>query len=348
MTSNSIFYANNVENSPLTVSFRLLLALYSIIPLCITLKFFDEYWLQGSLLQSLPTRPENFLFFQILFGTPHIIASAIILTTNRDYMQLYKRRLAVMTLALAAIFGIGGYFLPYKLLYVAVASWTVFHVLKQQHGIARGLCKLPVWAFHILLWLSVFAGIFIYIGIFLKNSLDAQETAWIQYTAATLCILLAIATLACQRYVPSRFGLLFLWSNTLLVVSSLYLYLYKYYFLAILVPRLVHDATAYIFYITHDYNKHHLKPQNAVYRCAQYLKLNIFLVLPLLSFSLAFVLQAYGDVFFNIMTNALLGTEFRRAVTLGVLGYLGLMHYYSEGFTWKSGSPYRKYIAFSK
>jgi len=40
--------------------------------------------------------------------------------------------------------------------------------------------------------------------------------------------------------------------------------------------------------------------------------------------------------------------EINKAITLGVLGYLALMHYYTEAFTWKQGSPYRRFIAFSK
>ena len=348
MSIHSISYADEVEGTKLAVSFRLILALYFIIPICLTLIIIDKYYLNSVVLQNLPTRPESYLLFLILAGTPHIIASSIIITTNTDYLNLYKRRLAVMTVFLAAFFGIGSYYLPYNLLYVIVAFWTVFHVLKQQHGIARGICRLPGWAFHLLLWLSVIAGIFIYVGIFLKNSLDVQQTELIRHIAASLCACLMVATLFCQRYVTNRFGKVFLWANTLLVLSSFFLYLHSYYFMAILAPRLVHDATAYIFYVTHDYNKHHHRPQNFIYRFAKKIRLNVFVVLPLLSFALAFLLQAYGDDFFEGLAQFFFATEIHRAITLGLVGYLGLMHYYMESFTWKNDSPYRKYIAFTK
>jgi len=80
-----------------------------------------------------------------------------------------------MTVILALVFGLGSLFIPYRTFYVAVACWTVYHVLKQQIGVARGACNLSNLAFYTLLWLSVFAGIFIYLGIFLKNSLDAHS-----------------------------------------------------------------------------------------------------------------------------------------------------------------------------
>jgi len=48
------------------------------------------------------------------------------------------------------------------------------------------------------------------------------------------------------------------------------------------------------------------------------------------------------------LTEFLFGVEIRKAVSLGVIGYLALLHYYTEAFTWKNDSPYRKFIAFSK
>ncbi len=332
----------------MAVSFRLLLALYAIIPLCLLLQLFDVWFGQDFLRANLPSSPEHFLLFQILFGTPHIVASAIVLVSNTDYLKFYKLKLVLMTAALALFFGVGSLFISYRMFYVLVAAWTVYHVLKQQHGVARGVCHLPGWAFYLLLWLSVAAGIFVYMGIFLKNSLDAQQAEWVKHAAAGLCIGLGLSTVLCQRYVNTQVGKLFLWSNTVLVLSSFYFYVQQYFFLAILAPRLVHDATAYIFYVSHDYNRHHARPQNALYRWAARCHLPIVVVLPVLSFVLAFVLQRYGDAAVNVTTNYFLGVEFRKVITVGLLGYLALMHYYTEAFTWKQGSPYRRFIAFSK
>ena len=336
------------EARNMAVSFRLLLGLYAIIPLCLLLVVFDNWFWQGTLQASLPSSPNHFLLFQIIFGTPHIIASSIVLFSNRDYVDVYKTKIWVMTAVLAVFFGVGSLFIPYRAFYVLVAGWTVYHVLKQQHGVARGVCRLPDWAFYLLLWLSVAAGLLIYIGIFLKNSLDVQQVTGIKTIAGSLCVALLLSAVYCQRYVTTAFGRWFLWSNVMLVLSSFFLYMEQYYFLAILVPRLVHDATAYIFYVTHDYNKHHQQPQNFIYRLARQCRMSIFIVLPLLSFFLAFVLQAYGDNIISYLTQVIFGVEIRKAITLGLLGYLALMHYYTESFTWKQGSPYRAFIGFTK
>ena len=337
-----------LEARKLTVSFKVLLCLYAIIPVCFILQMLDVSYWGGYLKDNLPTKPSHFLLFQILFGTPHILASTFVLVGSRDYLKFFQHKLLLVTLAIAVFFGVGSLFIPYPVFYVLVAGWTVVHVLKQQHGVARGVCPLPNWAFYTLLSLSVLAGLFVYIGIFLKNRLDAEQTHAIKIVAGTLSTVLVLCGFYCQKYIKTTFGRSFLWANILLVVSSFYFYLQHYYFFAILVPRLVHDATAYAFYVTHDYNKHHQHPQNTLYRLAARLKMNIFLVLPLCSFALAFVLQAYGDHWVSVLTEYCLGIAVPKAITLGVLGYLALMHYYSEAITWKQGSPYRQFIGFSK
>jgi len=348
MSAQAISAQDIFDDKQLTISFRLLLGLYAIIPLCLLMQLLDSWFLQGFLLQNMPSNPKHFLLFQIVFGTPHIVASSILLASNTEYLKLYKLKIILMTAAIIVVFGVGGLFIPYKVLYVTVAAWTVYHVLKQQLGVGRSLYRLPDWVFYLLLWMSVSAGIFVYIGIFMKNSLDAQLLEWIKLLAGGLCVGLVCTALLCERYVTTQSGRYFLWSNVLLVLSSFYLYVQQYYFLAILIPRLVHDATAYIFYVVHDYNKHHRQPKNSMYYYAARCHLPIFIVLPLCSFALAFALQSYGDDAFNAMTEFFFGVEIRKAITLGLLGYLALMHYYTEAFTWKQGSPYRRFIGFSK
>jgi len=342
-----ISFPEQKSGNKLAVSFRFLLSLYAIVPLCLLVLWLDRFGFNYALRDMLPSSPTHFLLFQILFGTPHIVASNLLLVSQNEYLQAFKSKLILMTLVIIAFFGIGSLFIPYRVLYIITACWTVYHVLKQQHGIAKAVCRLPSWAFYLQLWLSVSAGIFIYMGIFLKNSLEPDQAALVLQVASALTMALVISTLVCQRYVPSRFGQYFLWANTLLVVSSWYVYSEQYYFLAILMPRLVHDITAYSFYVSHDVNRHGEQPQNNLFRAATAFRLPVWLVLPLLSFLLTYLLQAYGDDLVNLLLQTLFATQIYKAVTLGFLGYLALMHYYTEAFVWAAGSPLRRYIRFS-
>lgn len=348
MTPASTIIQNQAKTGKISVSFRLLLGLYSIIPICLLLQLSDTLFLNGQLLANLPSSPSHFLLFQILFGTPHILASSILLSTNNEYLRFYKPKLIFMTVLIIAFFGIGSLFIPYIALYIITASWTVYHVLKQQIGVGRGVYHLPNSLFYGLLWLSVGAGISIYMGIFLHQTVDALQAEWIKFTAASLCLGLLVMTVFCQRYSDNHLGKTFLWANTILVVSSFYFYIQHYYFLAILMPRLVHDATAYIFYVTHDYNKHQQQPQNWLYQAAKRCNVHVFLVLPLLSALLTLVLQIYGDNVVSFITQTLFDVEVRKAISLGLIGYLSLMHYYTEAFIWKHGSPLRQFIRFKK
>ncbi|NOQ63494.1 MAG: hypothetical protein GQ582_03165 [Methyloprofundus sp.] len=334
------------NHAPLAVSFKLLLALYSIIPLCLIVQWVDSFALQGALLAYLPSSPSHFILFQVIFGTPHILASAILLSSNKEYMSFYQKKILWMTVAIMLFFAVGSQVLSYLVLYVLVTSWTVYHVLKQQHGVGRGIYKIPTWAFYSLLWLSILAGLAVYMGIFLKDTLDVQQTEWVKQAAGGLVLCLLFTTFWCQTYITTRFGKIFMWANSSLIFASFYLYVQEYYFLAILIPRLVHDATAYVFYVAHDVNKHQGHPQNFIYRCAAKVKLNVFVVLPLLSFALTYLLQVYGDQWVAAISEFFFGMEIRQAITVGLIGYFSLMHYYTEAFTWKFGSPYRKYIRF--
>lgn len=331
----------------LPVSFRFLLSLYAIVPICVVVQWLDQILFDHALRNMLPSSPSHFLMFQILFGTPHIIASNLLLFSHADYVQTFKNKLIGMTLFIIVFFGLGSLFIPYRVLYIISACWTVYHVLKQQHGIAKAVCRLPNWAFYLQLWLSVSAGIFIYMGIFLKNSLAPQQAEAVLQVASGLTVGLLISTVYCQKLVPSRFGLYFLWGNSLLVLASWYVYSQQYYFLAILMPRLVHDITAYSFYVSHDVNRHSEQPQNGLFRLVARSHFPVALVLPLLSFGLTYLLQVYGDDWVNWILQTLFSTQIYKAVTLGLIGYLALMHYYTEAFVWSAGSPLRRYIRFS-
>lgn len=348
MSASSVLFQESIVENKLTVSFRVILGLYSIIPICLIAYLADIFFLDYYLQSTLPKDPAQFLLFQILFGTPHIIASAILLTSNKEYMHFFKYKLIGMTCLIILVFGVGSLYLSHRALYVATVGWTVYHALKQQHGIAKGIYRLPNWAFYWLLWLSVSIGVFVFTGTYLKDSLTPEIVSWFQLIAGILTAGLILSTIFCQRYVSTQFGKLFLWSNSFLVISSFYFYVEQYYFLAILIPRLVHDTTAYIFYVTHDYNKHHKNQQNIIYKYAKRCNLHVFLVLPLASFVLTYLLQHYGDIWINLITDFFFGMNVRISIASVIVTYVSLMHFYAESFLWQANSPMRKFILFSK
>ena len=59
---------------------------------------------------------------------------------------------------------------------------------------------------------------------------------------------------------------------------------------------------------------------------------------------LAFAIERYGDQAFDIVTASALADSFPQAMSLGLLSYLGMLHYFTESFTWRKDSPYRRYV----
>src|SRR6478672_8894664 len=96
-----------------TISARFLLGIYAIVPLCLVAMVLDKLFGNGNLFRNdLPSSPESYFFFQIIFGTPHIIASAVILVANGEYMRTYWGRLLAFSLFLLVFFGVGSLFIP--------------------------------------------------------------------------------------------------------------------------------------------------------------------------------------------------------------------------------------------
>src|SRR5437762_4035318 len=110
-----------------------------------------------------------------------------------------------------------------------------------------------------------------------------------------LCVLIFMLAIPCYRQINSTAGKAFLIANSAMPIVSVYLYAEGYYFFAVLGPRVIHDATAFIFYMVHDYNRHHEAPRNGLYKVLNKLRLSAFWSVPLIAILLTCVLQVYGN-----------------------------------------------------
>ena len=109
---------------PHSVDGRWLLALYLIIPLSLVavlvdLMLFDRYWQQ----QWLPDDPNDWAVWALLFGLPHIVASAITVA-KPTYIRHFWRRLlpALLVFCVISLLGLlGPQPLSYQVLFVFLA-----------------------------------------------------------------------------------------------------------------------------------------------------------------------------------------------------------------------------------
>ncbi len=327
----------------LSLSLRRLLLLYLVIPIAVAMVAVDQLVLGGSLRAALPREPSHYLLFELFFGWPHIVASTIILATNAEYVAAYRRRLLVASAVVIAFFTVGYFTLPYNVLFFVAATATIVHVLKQQIGIGRGAARTSSRLYGAWGWAAIATGIVLYNALFL-DALDPYRPLLVPVAALLAAITVGLA-LRVHRGITSPLGHSYLWANTALVVSSFLFYGTGYGLLAIAAPRVVHDTSAFAFYVVHDANKHGSGPRNWLHRLAAGIPGGVYWVTPALAILVAYLLSEHGDALVHLLSRGMLAEAVPNPVSLGVLGYLGMMHYYYESFTWKSGSPYRPYIS---
>src|SRR3954471_4786472 len=277
------------------ISARFLLGIYAVLPLCVLAMFLDQLFWGGSLSNALPKNPQRYFIFQILFGTPHIIASSVILATNGEYFRAYRVRLLLLTLIILAFFGGGSLFIPNGVFLAVVGVVTVIHVLKQQVGLGKGLCRLKGRLYDVWGWTLVLLGSVLYYPLYSDRELSAGSADLLRGALWVLAALSVVLTLACHTRIATANGRLYLWANTLMVLLSAMFYARGYPFLAILGPRLVHDVTAFAFYVTHDVNRHSAEPRNVLYRMASKLGLGVFWVCPVVAVLLTYLIVRFAD-----------------------------------------------------
>lgn len=330
------------------ISPRLLLSLYLIIPICFITYAIDAYFFNHSLTSSLPRSPESYFLISIFFGSPHIIASNVILITNQDYWALYGKRVIITATLLGLALAFGNFLLPYSVLFALIASWTITHVVKQQLGIGNGFYRLPKtlyrwWSFSIIM-----LGILIYNIVFLGHKITADFLDVLNVAIYALAILIVGLTVFAHSRAPSRFGKIFLWANTFMILGSFWMFYERCFFFTILIPRFIHDVTAFIFYAVHDHNKHGAAPQNFLFRSARAIKMPALIIAPLTAVLITIAFKKAFDPAIEQLAISLFDFHGFGRVSFFIIGFLSLIHYYTESFTWTSDSPYRKFIRFGK
>lgn len=321
---------------------RWLLALYAVIPLSVLLVITDAWLFEGRLVyQHIPTQPEDWPFWTVIFGLPHIIASLITMA-DREYLTHYRRTLLWPLLVFAGIATaghIGPQPLSYNLLFLFLAFYTIYHVLAQQLGLTLMMLGTPPSrTYRLWKWLSIVAALAIYINVYGERFLGDIWLANLSlydaltYTAALISAALVVLAIRLTPTSRHRIGVWYLWGNVALILSTLLLQEIGYSLFVILIPRVIHDVTAYIVYITHDRNRNKHEPVNSIYRLTSFTRLSPVILLPLMSIGVAYVMTSYLQ--YALISILMLTVSF--------------LHYYFEGFIWRGANPHRRYVNFRR
>lgn len=318
---------------------RWLLALYAVVPVTGGVMVFDRLVL-GSYLQrsALPAAPEDWAVWTVLFGMPHVIAGLLTMA-DREYLGHYRRRfrwpaLGFGAVSLAAAIGPASFGL---LVTLWLALYTVTHLLTQQIGLAFTMLVAPPRRW-MRVWKSVLltSGLLLYAGLYLDTNLPGASFAGLDPHAlvvlacAALMLPLVVATAVLARHAGDRCAIGFVWANCAMPAGVLAAYVWRYPVFILLIPRVIHDVTAYLVYFNHDSNRNARYRHNLLYRRCQTEGRVAFWILPAVSMGLAHALQI---------------SDFPLFVAMNF--FLTFMHYHIESVVWRRPHPHRRFLLLS-
>jgi hypothetical protein len=243
----------------ITIRAHALIALYALVPLCGALMLADSFVFQHAVRNRLPVTPNALFGFTAVFVLPHIFAS-LFTFADSEYLSIYRNQLigAVLGIAalMAALRALGG-----DALNLVLWATTLWHVLAQQTGIARVFMR-PGQVQSAWRWTSVSAftgvGVALFVPVLMKASLALLGLSTV------LCVFVVLSA-------TSRAGAWYVAATQALAILAAAGVLSGYTFFAILVPRIVHDVTGFMFYVAHDHNRNRVTRHNFLLRVLAFL-----------------------------------------------------------------------------
>lgn len=329
-----------------SVSFRNLLWIYSIIPICGLIFLLDHWVLNYKLRASLHQFPQDYIILNSVFGLPHILASSYILFRHLDYYQHYKQRISLAAIVIIIGLAVAAMTLSYAVMFFLIVSISAAHLLNQQFGLGNMLCRLSGPLYKIWCWSSIAAAIILFTAMFQRSIYSPAQIELLDTCVLGLIAIHISLTVFWARRLDAdnKIGRLFLFGNSAMIVVAVLLYRANYYFLAVLAPRVIHDLTAFYIYLTHDKNRLQAKGDAPL----QQLCLKFIWLWPIAFICLAYFLLYQLDHSLEWAAKNILNLETPIKISLALITFLNLFHYYTETFTWGKESPYRNYLAFSR
>lgn len=320
----------------IAIDSRFLLAINAIIPLSFLVIVLDTSIWGGAVKQFLPHKPEDYAWFSFIFNLPHIVAS-FVTYADRDYVRHYKWQLARSAMLCITISSALAFFISPTFFFMCFSVFTIYHLIMQQYGISLMLMKRrPNLIFQFWRWLSLAAGASVFLGVYRpEQMIDGTNIGW--ETGGYIMLFLSIP-----------FAILFYWQemrgddisrtskayyvmSCLIVVAACFASSMGYPFIMVMIPRFIHDGTAFTFYAVHDHNRNLETSHNWLYRVLRPLHISpLVLCLPLsIALTWYFAMHEYDSLPVMIF-----------------LLFITLVHFHMEGYMWKRDTPHRKHVSF--
>jgi hypothetical protein len=317
-----------------------LFAIQLLFPVTFLIVFIDQFILNHKILEQTPASPEEWKWFAIIFGTPHVISSTFSFFDS-EYLQAYRKPLLLFAFFIAPWAFFPG-LTALRTLMSVFAFWTVYHAGSQLAGIARtNRVGVNPRVFEAWKWsavLSVYFSIELYLNDWTWRDATPHDWAtvgWVVLTTGFLTMTLFICP-----WRQSGFGKWLVFGVFLWTMLSSFFWLTGYGFFAALTSRVVHDVTAYCFYTAHDESRSGERPganwlYNFVGRCSLS-KLPIWVGCIALG-----ILLSYG---LGLFVQSLRQVEGYSGLGNRIILLFAFFHYFMEATIWKRSSLHRRYV----
>ena len=341
----------------------MLLALYGIIPLCLVVMLLDVAFFEQSIKSTfLPVQPDDWAFWAIVFNFPHIVSS-IMTMVDKEYWHFYKVRMmkalwiitlgvVIFTYAIPALFPGFIATATYGLFFVFFASYTMYHVLSQQFGI--GMMMMRVTQGKLYQWwriLATIAATSLYLGVFASSAINKVSFHGVMLNDlmnGLIGLFVVLASLCGGLLIKQSkrtIGTWYVLSNLAMLYATWLFFAMDYTLFVIMIPRFVHDITAFIIYSVHDQNRNAVEKPNLIYRVAQFIPLPPLLLCPLIAIGIANGIESGTAVVDNLLQVS--GAPNLLQISAQVIFIASFFHYYIESFVWKRESIHRHSVSFS-
>lgn len=320
--------SSTAKSAALTTSISrgLLLGVYGVVPLALATTALDVLWLGGGVRAALPALPDELPLWTLFFNLPHVVASSLLLA-DRQYLRHYRGAIAASLSAVAGLFVIHAVTEERTTTWIAAAVLS-YHLVGQQVGIAKLLGGCGGWLVEAWKWLA--AAVLVLatavqidvLSVWAGFGLDEVQLGLV------LCVPLTYLAARVWRASGPGIGRLYVVLNQAMFLAFVPLSSGGYSFMSVLMIRVVHDVSAFAFYVAHDANRNRDERHNLLYAALSFTRLPPWVLLIGMSVGLA-----------HLLTRIELGQW------LHPVAMVSMFHYCMEAVTWRRTGLHRRAVS---
>lgn len=326
-----------VQSGPINIRLIHLIILYAIVPLALLIAVMDQFVWGRAILLASPFRPESWVIWVYFFGMPHVIGG-MQMFADTEYLEKYGWRLGRILVACLLLPVVVGAVLGQQAMFLVFMSFIVYHTVAQQFGLTLvALKRPPDLFFYVWKWSTIgVAGVMYTMMYWVPFPIVLFDT-WLREPLMSVAGLLLVsvalsAGLLMWKNRANGLGVLYVGANMALIVTEFYLFSAHYYFLVVIVGRIIHEFTAWPIYVAHEHNRNLVSTPNWIYRWFRGALPTAVLAL-VVAFAIGFALM-YSTSIVPFMTSVVIS--------------LSIYHYYTEHFLWRRGGLLRNHVNFTR